>query len=97
MKCTVFLPHGATPPILAFFEQEGAEVKVQGSCYAEALRSAEAEVSSNPNAYVLSVSSFFSPEPLLHTGSWFLPTMIPFYGKDTDPWWRKYHDNFLLV
>lgn len=60
MRCTVFLPQGATPPILAFFEQEGAEVIVHGTSYAEALKAAEAAVSSNSNACVR-----FLPFPLI--------------------------------
>ena len=52
MKCTVYLPRGASPPILAFFEQEDAEVVVHGGCYAEALKAAETAVDSNANACV---------------------------------------------
>lgn len=51
MKCTVFLPHGATPAILRFFEREGAEVRFEGTCYPEAFKAAQLEATTNPNAY----------------------------------------------
>ncbi|KAJ3475347.1 hypothetical protein NLI96_g11892 [Meripilus lineatus] len=53
MKCTVFLPHGATPAILRFFEREGAEVRFEGTCYPEAFKAAQLEATTNPNAVLI--------------------------------------------
>ncbi|KAI0797773.1 tryptophan synthase beta subunit-like PLP-dependent enzyme [Abortiporus biennis] len=53
MKCTVFLPEGATQPVLNFFKQEGAIVKTIGSCYAQALKAAKEEVATRSNAVLV--------------------------------------------
>lgn len=50
VKCTVFLPQGASPPTLALFKQEEAEVKEVGDCYQHALEAAQLEAQSNPKA-----------------------------------------------
>lgn len=50
MRCTVYLPEGASASTLAFFEQEGAEVRPHGKCYQEALAAAEEAVKAEANA-----------------------------------------------
>lgn len=48
-RCTVYLPTGASQRVLQFFRTEGADVHVQGNCYAEALAAASAAAESDPN------------------------------------------------
>ncbi|KAI0085474.1 tryptophan synthase beta subunit-like PLP-dependent enzyme [Irpex rosettiformis] len=53
LKCTVYLPAGAIPAILAFFAQEGAEVREVGKCYQEALAAAQDAVAAEENAVLV--------------------------------------------
>lgn len=53
LRCTIFLPRGASASTLAFFRMEGAEVREVGSCYQDALNAAEELVKAGENAYVL--------------------------------------------
>ena len=55
VKCTVYLPSGADPNVLAFFKREGAEVREVGKCYQDALTAARNAVAAEENASV----SFF--------------------------------------
>ena len=50
LRCTVYLPQGASESTLAFLKQEGAEVVEHGKCYDEALAAAEAAVAAEDNA-----------------------------------------------
>lgn len=49
LRCTVFLPQGASASTLAFFKQEEAEVREVGDCYQHALDAAEEAVKSDSN------------------------------------------------
>lgn len=48
-RCTVFLPTGANERVLQFFRTEGADVRVQGTCYAEAVEAAKLATESDSN------------------------------------------------
>ena len=50
LRCTVYLPVGASASTLAFFKQEGAEVEIVGKCYQEALTAAEEAVNAEQTA-----------------------------------------------
>jgi L-serine/L-threonine ammonia-lyase len=50
LKCTIFLPEGASASTLAFFRMEGADVKERGNCYQHALDAALELVKSEANA-----------------------------------------------
>lgn len=60
VRCTVFLPRGASPSTLAFFKQEEAEVQEIGTCYQQALDAALEAVAAEKNASVPCLSE--SPE-----------------------------------
>jgi L-serine/L-threonine ammonia-lyase len=52
LRCTVFLPQGASASTLAFFEREEAQVRQVGDCYQDALKAAEDAVAEDKNASV---------------------------------------------
>ena len=53
VKCTVYLPEGASSKILELFKMAGAEVVMFGSYYLQALGKAEEAVKQDSNAWVL--------------------------------------------
>lgn len=50
VRCTVFIPEGATQSTLALLRQENADVVVIGRFYAEALSAAQQIVATDPDA-----------------------------------------------
>ena len=50
IKCTVFIPNGASPDTVNFLKREGSEVIVGGDYYLQALRMAEEAVAVNLHA-----------------------------------------------
>ena len=50
VKCTVYLPEGASQRILEFFKIAGAEVVMFGNYYLQALKKAEEAVKADSNA-----------------------------------------------
>ncbi|KAI0818835.1 tryptophan synthase beta subunit-like PLP-dependent enzyme [Irpex lacteus] len=64
LKCTVFLPAGATPTILAFFKREEAEVREVGNCYQDALTAARNAVAAEQHAVLVPAYE----EPILWDG-----------------------------
>jgi len=50
IKCTVFIPNGASSDTVNFLEREGSEVIVGGEYYLQALRMAEEAVAVNLHA-----------------------------------------------
>ena len=50
IKCTVFIPNGASPDTVNFLKREGSEVIVGGEYYLQALRMAEEAVAANLHA-----------------------------------------------
>ena len=48
VKCTVYIPEGASEKLLDFLRKEGAEVKLAGKYYLQALRKAEQAVEIDP-------------------------------------------------
>jgi len=50
IKCTVFIPNGASPDTVNYLKREGSEVAIEGDYYLQALRSAEDAVTVNPHA-----------------------------------------------
>lgn len=53
MRCTVFLPEGASASTLEFLKEEGAEVIIEGSYYLQALGAAERVVKEETNAVMI--------------------------------------------
>lgn len=49
LKCTVFLPDGTSPRVLQFLRTAGADVHVEGNCYADALLGAKVAAETDPN------------------------------------------------
>ena len=62
LRCTVYLPEGATPYMLRLLRNEGAQVIIHGSYYYEALQEAERKAADDPFAClydsILKVSIF---------------------------------------
>ena len=50
IRCTVFIPNGASLETVNFLEREGSEVVVGGDYYLQALRKAEDAVAANLHA-----------------------------------------------
>lgn len=50
VRCTIYLPEGASENVLAFFKRQKANIKVKGKIYAEALKGAEEEVAADEKA-----------------------------------------------
>jgi L-serine/L-threonine ammonia-lyase len=50
IKCTVFIPKGASPDTVNYLKRERSEVVIEGDYYLQALRSAEDAVAVNPHA-----------------------------------------------
>lgn len=78
MRCTVFLPEGASASTLEFLKEEGAEVIIEGSYYLQALGAAERVVKEETNAWVQYTAEGNTGLPLtraLHFNS----VMIPAY------------------
>ena len=50
IKCTVFIPNGASPDTVNFLKREGSEVIVGGDYYLQALRMAEDAVAADLHA-----------------------------------------------
>lgn len=50
IKCTVFIPNGASPDTVNFLKREGSEVIVGGEYYLQALRMAEEAVAASLHA-----------------------------------------------
>lgn len=50
VRCTVFIPEGASAAILAFLEKQGAEVVITGKYYTNALARAEEVVKAEEGA-----------------------------------------------
>ena len=50
IKCTVFIPNGASLDTVSFLKREGSEVIVGGDYYLQALRRAEDAVAANSHA-----------------------------------------------
>lgn len=50
LRCTIFLPQGASASTLAFFKMEGADVREVGNCYQDALGAAEELANSDEHA-----------------------------------------------
>ncbi|KAI0693711.1 tryptophan synthase beta subunit-like PLP-dependent enzyme [Cytidiella melzeri] len=64
LKCSVFLPEGASSSTLAFFKKEEAEVREIGDSYQQALAAAEDAVAAEENAVLVPAYD----EPLLWEG-----------------------------
>lgn len=54
VRCTVFLPEGASASTIGILEREGAQVAMEGKFYLDALKAAERLVKNDPTACVLS-------------------------------------------
>ena len=52
MKCTIFLPEGVDAPTRQFLANLGAEVRVAGTVYSEAVVAARQAVQREPKAFV---------------------------------------------
>ncbi|TFK91219.1 tryptophan synthase beta subunit-like PLP-dependent enzyme [Polyporus arcularius HHB13444] len=53
VKCTVYLPHGASQSTIDFMRKDGADVVVAGSYYLEAYRRAKQSVEADPSAVLV--------------------------------------------
>ncbi|KAF9653133.1 tryptophan synthase beta subunit-like PLP-dependent enzyme, partial [Thelephora ganbajun] len=53
IKCTVFIPDGASPDTINYLGREGSKVVIGGDHYLQALRSAEDAVAANPHAVLV--------------------------------------------
>ena len=50
IRCTVFIPKGASTDTVNFLKREGSEVIIWGDCYLQALRRAEDAVAADLHA-----------------------------------------------
>ena len=55
VKCTVYIPEGASEAIVNFLKREGSEVILAGKYYLQSLRAAEEAVRNDPLGYIVLV------------------------------------------
>jgi cysteine synthase len=85
LRCTVYLPEGASQATITLLQREGAEVTVGGKAYIHALQRATEAAKVERNVSVTTIEIIGYSVISVSAAYWSPPTMIRFCGKDMHP------------